>query len=358
MIEDTFKTAFAYAPALTGFTPGRVNLIGEHIDYNGGLVLPTALEQGLTVALAPRDDDQIHITSDKFEQVARRSLSDSAQDHWSDYVTGAVIYAHQAGYLSGGADVAIHTTLPFGAGLSSSAAVTVGVLKLARDLAGHDTTDKDIAVTARRIENEFIGVPCGIMDQVAVAIAHPGQALALDTRSLDYALIDLPKTHKMAVIHSGVFRQLNEGRYAERKAECDAIKAQIGHDDICHATTQELASLKDLPVHIQRRARHCVSEHMRVQEAVSALQDNDMKKFGDLLIRGHASIRDDFEITVPDIDSLVALAVSLGALGARQTGGGFGGCIVACVPHEIYDDWLSALLLQRPEAFDVLKAKQ
>ena len=191
-IQTLFNDAFGAMPARARFTPGRVNLIGEHIDYNGGTVLPLALKLGTMVSFTPRDDKIIRVISDKFDDMAECHLDDVAADNWYDYVLGAMIYANKAGFMQGGADVAVMTNLPFGAGLSSSAALTVGLLKLARDHAQDKTSDTDIAVLARKIENDFIGVPCGIMDQMAVAIAGSGQALALDTQSLHYDLVPLP----------------------------------------------------------------------------------------------------------------------------------------------------------------------
>ena len=351
MIEEYFGTVFGSKPHISGFTPGRVNLIGEHTDYNGGMVLPTALTLGVTIALSRRQDNQIRIRSDKFEEIAKRKTIDQAEDHWSDYIVGAIVMANEHGFLSGGADIVVNTTLPFGAGISSSAAVTVGVLKLVRDLAKAETSDKDIAVLARRVENEFIGMPCGIMDQMAVAIANPGQALALDTETLDYTLMDLPKDYHMAVIHSGQFRQLNEGRYKERKEECDAVKAALGHENICQISDVEFNSLRSLSDVLQRRARHCMTDHRRTVEAVECLRTNDIAQLGTLMNESHISMRDDFEITVPKVDKLVADAVKLGALGARQTGGGFGGCIVACVARDKLETWKTALLTKHPESF-------
>ena len=353
MIETRFGELFGAKPSVMGFTPGRVNLIGEHTDYNGGMVLPTALELGISLALTPRQDNEIHIWSDKFEDIAKRTLSDQATEHWSDYITGAIIQANQQGYIAGGADIAVQTTLPFGAGISSSAAVTVGILKLARDLASAETSDQDIAILARKVENEFVGMPCGIMDQMAVAIANPGQALALDTETLDYELIKLPENYQMAVIHSGQFRQLNEGRYKERKEECDLIKFALGHDNICKISDDEFAELSPLSDVLHRRAMHCMSEHRRTVEAVNCLRNNDMERLGVLMNESHISMRDDFEITVPKVDQLVEDAVKLGALGARQTGGGFGGCIVACVSSETRITWEESLLSLHPEAFHV-----
>lgn len=351
MIAQKFETVFTRPSLVNGFTPGRVNLIGEHTDYNGGMVLPTALKLGVSLALSPREDHKIRIWSDKFDGLAQRTLGDRETDHWSDYITGAIILANEQGFLTGGADIAVETTLPFGAGISSSAAVTVGILKLAREVARADTSDREIAKLARRVENEFIGMPCGIMDQMAVAIAHPGQALALDTASLDYELVDIPEDYHMAVIHSGQFRQLNEGRYKIRKEECDQIKAVIGHENICTMTETEFESLKGLLDVLQRRAKHCITDHKRTLEAVDCFKNSNMTRFGEIMIESHISMRDDFEITVPKVDALVHDAVMFGALGARQTGGGFGGCIVACVPYKDLSSWRKTLLEHHPEAF-------
>jgi len=353
-MTDIFQTAFGVSPMQSGFTPGRVNLIGEHTDYNGGMVLPTALNQGLSLSLTPRSDDVVRIVSDKFEGgIVERNLSQREADNWSDAVLGAIIYANKAGLLTGGVDVGIATNLPMGAGLSSSAATIVGLLKLARSAAGSDMSDTDIAVLARRVENEFIGVPCGIMDQMAVAIARPGQALALDTKSLDYEVVDLPKDYHMAVIHSGVFRRLTEGRYKERKEECDVVKARLGHNDICLISEAEFDTLVGLPDHIIRRARHCMTEHKRTFKAVKLLQNNDMQPFGNLMAESHISMRDDFEITVPQIDAIVEDAMKFGAIGARMTGGGFGGCIVACVKNEDLNAMNEQLFAKHKDAFFV-----
>ncbi len=351
MIGETFKSLFDRPAEARSFTPGRVNLIGEHVDYNGGRVLPTALSLGVDLAIAPREDGRIRVHSDKFDGQVERDLSETASDHWSDYIVGTVQLARAEGFAPDGLDIAAATTLPFGAGLSSSAAVTVGVLKALRDLSGSDHSDTDLAVLARRVENDFIGMPCGIMDQMAVAIARPGQALSLDTDSLAFDLIDLPDTHHMAVIHSGVRRQLNEGRYRIRKEECDAVKTHAGRDDICRMSDAELATCESLPAPLFRRARHCVTEHRRTLRAAEALSQLDMLAFGALMNASHISMRDDFEMSVPAVDALVADAQELGATGARLTGGGFGGCIVACIEAGKRDSWRDALLARHPDAY-------
>jgi len=352
-ISSTFEDKFGYLPEKSGFTSGRVNLIGEHIDYNGGYVLPFALDLGISASLKPRKDNLVRVYSDKFEVMAECSLDDDANDDWSDYALGSIIYANKAGFLSGGADIAVSTNLPFGAGLSSSAALTVGLLKLARDCAGADMSNTDISILARRMENEFIGMPCGIMDQMAVSIASSGQALALDTKTLKFELIDLPKDYHMAVIHSGQYRRLAEGHYKIRKEECDAVKDKLGHDDICLMTEDEFKGLSGLDDNLIRRARHCYTEHQRVKESIDAIVFGNIEELGRLMNESHVSMRDDFAMSLPSIDVLVEDAIVLGAQGARLTGGGFGGCIVACVHRDILPEWTERLLAKHPAAFTV-----
>lgn len=352
-ITSKFEDIFGYLPVGSSFTPGRVNLIGEHIDYNGGMVLPAALDLGTSISFKPRNDKKVRVYSDKFEVIAECSVDDAAADDWADYALGAVVYANKAGFIKGGADIAVQTTLPFSAGLSSSSALTVGFLKLARDYAKDAMSDTEIAVLARRIENEFIGMPCGIMDQMAVAIAQPGQALALDTATLDYEVVDLPKTHHMAVLHTGQYRRNADGNYKARKEECDLVKAALGRDNICSMTDVELHNLISLDNTIVRRALHCMTEHRRTLDAVQSLKENDIDTLGRLMNESHTSMRDDFEMSLPPIDALVDDAVKLGAVGARLTGGGFGGCIVACVPNEILNNWTKELTAKHPAAFSV-----
>jgi galactokinase len=353
---DIFSKTFDTQPDWSGFTPGRVNLIGEHIDYNGGRVLPTALRLGLNIALAARKDRTLRITAKSFDGVTTRRLGDKPSDHWSDYVIGAMNIAEKEGLIDTGFDIAVESNLPMGSGLSSSAAITVGLIGAFRDLNGAALTQTDIAVLARKVETDFIGVPVGIMDQMAVAVANPGQALSLDTETLDYELIDLPTDYHMAVLHSGVHRQLSEGRYKIRKEECDAVKRAAGRDDICLMSDAELSALSssknsDLKDNEYRRARHVVSEHRRVIEAAKALKAKDMHLFGQLMNESHISMRDDFEMSLPRIDGLVETAQDAGALGSRLTGGGFGGCIVACVAKDKLEDWKQTVLSAHPHAF-------
>ncbi len=352
-VNDLFVRIFDCQPQQSNFTPGRVNLIGEHIDYNGGTVLPLAMELGIGVSLKPRHDKKVVIYSDQFGHIVERSLNDAAHGHWSDYACGAIIFANKTNLLNGGVDIAIHTNLPTGAGLSSSAALIVGILKLARACSRENLGDTQIALLAQKVENEYIGLPCGIMDQMAVACVKPGQALALDTKSLSYEPLPLPSDYHMAVVHSGQYRRLSDSAYATRKEECDIIKAELGRDDICFISPQDLMSLHKLDESIFRRAKHCMTEHHRTIKAIKALKNSDLLQFGELMNESHISMRDDFEMSTPLIDSIVKKAIEHGAIGARLTGGGFGGSIVACVHKRELSSWSKKLMNTYPQAFFV-----
>lgn len=343
---------------MTGFAsaPGRVNLIGEHIDYNGGTVLPAALSVGVSVELEQRDDQSVIVTADQYDAPAKRVLSEDATGDWSDASVGAIREANALGLLSGGANLTIRSNIPQGAGISSSAALTVAILKAARDASGSSVpADQEIALAARRVENDYLGVPCGIMDQFAVAIATPGKAMALDTATLEYELLELPQGHTFVVLHSGVSRKLTDGRYKERKVECDEAKAYFETDNLCHLEPDVIAATS-LHEAARKRAFHCATEHRRVLATVHALKAGDVDTVGALMNESHVSMRDDFAMSVEPIDALVASATQLGALGARLTGGGFGGCIVALVEKARKEEWLERLLEAHRDAWFVCEA--
>ena len=350
-----FREAFGAEPLSTVWVPGRVNLLGEHIDYTGGTVLPAALPLGVEVALSPRGDGQVRAVSGDFAGTVERALGAAADGHWSDYILGALQLAGRVGLPSGGADVAVASTLPSGAGLSSSAALAVAVLKALREVSDADMPDSNpsdpaIARLAQAVEREVIGVPCGIMDQMAVAVCPQGSALLLDTRNLHTELIALAPSHSFAVVHSGVRRELSEGRYGERADEAERLKRAAGTDDLSHLSEARVAALQDLPTPLPRRLRHMVEEHRRVGEGAEALRARDMARFGELMSASHLSQRDLLQTSVAAVDALVAAALDLGALGARLTGGGFGGAIVALLPRGGVEKWAQALVARHPEA--------
>ena len=291
----------------------------------------------------------MHITVNDYADTAIRNLDDPAQDDWSDPCVGALQEARSLGLIKAGADISIQSNIPQGAGLSSSAALIVAVLKAAWTAADGTQSDADIALAARRVENDYIGVPCGIMDQMAVALATRGTAMALDTKTLQYSLIPLPKTHELVVLHSGVTRKLTEGRYAVRKEECDIAKAHFRTDDLC-LLDPDLIEQSDCAEPAKSRALHCATEHRRVLAAAEALQASDMDRLGRLMNESHVSMRDLFDMSLPAIDALVADAVKFGAMGARLTGGGFGGCIVALLGRGRRDDWLARITAAHPKS--------
>ncbi len=332
-----------------GSAPGRVNLIGEHIDYNGGMVLPAALSVGLKVELTPRSDDSVIIRADHYDDIAQRSLDEDATEHWSDPALGALRQARALGLITDGANLTIRSTIPEGSGLSSSAALIVAILKAARAASGSMINDTQIAVEARKVENDFMGVPCGIMDQMAVALAKPGTAMALNTKTLAHDIVELPQSHSVIVVHSGLTRRLTDGRYAERKIECDTAKAHFGTNDLCLIDPADIAG-SSLKEPYRKRALHCANEHRRVLTAIEAIKSGDIAALGEAIRASHTSMRNDFEMSLPAIDALVHDAVELGADGARLTGGGFGGCIVAIVEKGRQTAWLKQLLTRHPGA--------
>lgn len=331
----------------TSWTPGRVNLIGEWIDFNGGWVLPAAIPLGVGISTSPIDGDQDEVRSAQFDGLCTANLNQSACGHWADYVLGGLQAARREGWLQGAASVTLDSSIPPGAGVSSSAAVVVGALKA---LAPDSVSASDIAQLAKRVENEYIGVPCGIMDQMAVAHSSPGEALALNTRDLQFRRLSIPANWNFVVLHSGVERQLADGRYKERRDACLEAAELLNQTYLCDAN-----DLSSLPARLNGIARHAVDENKRTQSAISAMQSKDAKRFGDLMVQSHASLRDDFHVSHPDVDALVADAVSLGAEGARITGAGFGGCVVALVSGVDVENWSEALLKRHPKARLVCK---
>jgi len=330
--EQLFTEVYSHAPQVSSHAWGRVNLIGEHIDYNGGLVLPAPIERYINLALATTDMGHDEIYSNTFEGLAERQVGCQARGVWSDYVVGALSLAREHGLLDKNVRVAIKSDVPYGAGVSSSAAVIIATFRALAKVKNEDIDGVRIAKWAQQVENDYIGMPCGIMDQMAVSMAEPGSAIALNTDSLEFSLVDLPPDFHFPVIFSGVTRQLEEGRYAIRRQECEAAAKELGVDLLCLMSAEQANQIDTLQDPLRSRARHCYSEHKRVVDAIDAIQQHQMTRFGELMNESHVSMRDDFEITVPEIDSLVKTCTELGALGARMTGGGFSSkCAIDCL---------------------------
>jgi galactokinase len=332
-VQALFRRLFGRDPDAIASAPGRVNLIGEHTDYNGGAVLPAAIPQRTTVAVARRRDRRIVVRTTLDDAAASFALGAEASRHdWVDYEQGCTRVLGAEGVELSGADVAIASTVPAGSGLSSSAALEVALLRALRALVGFPLDDMALARLAHRAEREFVGVPVGIMDQMAVSLADETAALWLDTHTLDRARVPLPRRAEIAVVDSGIRHALASGTYAARRAECARAAAALGVDRLCALGPDALPRLAALPEPLDRRARHVVTEHARVAEAVSALHADDVERLGRLFVASHASQRDDYAVSVPEVDALVELACAEPAVhGARLTGGGFGGAIVLLV---------------------------
>ncbi len=324
--------------------PGRVNLIGEWIDFNGGTVLPMALAQSVELELSANGLNVDRVRSAQFPDQTDFDIDAPAAGHWSDYVRGGLQFARTRGWSTGGQDVTLASSIPVGAGLSSSAATIVATLKAA---SSHlpDIDPVFIAHAAKSIENDFIGVPCGIMDQMAVAVGKTGSVLALDTRDCSYQIIAVPEDWSIAVIHSGIGRALADGRYKIRREECLQAAAAM---DVAYLCDGDLRSAQALPPALARRATHVIAEGRRSLEAIAALKQNDPRAFGHLMNESHASLRDKLEVSVPEIDAMVRDAVELGAYGARITGAGFGGCFVCLIDSRRVDAWWDDLHMRHP----------
>ncbi len=309
---------------------GRVNLIGEHTDYNGGFVLPTLIPQRTVAQLTPRGQRMVEVVSDQALEPGRYTLgAETPRGSWLDYVQGLTWALREAGFTFGGFRLNITSDVPLGAGLSSSAALEVAVLRAIRAAFAVDLDDTRLALLGQRAENEFVGARCGIMDQLAASLAEAGVALFLDTRSLEFRRLPLPRSADLVVINSGVSHALAGGDYNTRRAECERAAHALGVPQLRDLTLADLPRLESLPDPLGRRVRHVVRENQRVLDAVDAIEASDVAALGQLFDASHASMRDDFEVSTPEVDLLVELAqAEASVFGARMTGGGFGGAVV------------------------------
>jgi galactokinase len=337
-----FVESYAAEPDGVWQAPGRVNLIGEHTDYNDGFVLPFALAQGVRAAASRRDDGVLELRSrqapDAPASVRLDTLVPGRPGGWAAYPAGVAWALRGAGYPVGGARVAIDADLGRGAALSSSAALECATALALTELYGLSVDRRELAALCRRAENDFVGVPSGIMDQSASLLCEQGHALLLDCRSgetsavpLDLAAVGLV----LLVVDTRVRHALSDGRYAERRRSCEDAARALGVPSLRDVTDaanglERVEQLSD-PV-LRRRARHVVTENARVLETVALLRTGEPMRIGPLLTASHVSLRDDFEISWPQADATVDAAIGSGALGARMTGGGFGGSVIALVP--------------------------
>jgi galactokinase len=347
--DTWFEQCYGGEPEGVWQAPGRVNLIGEHTDYNEGFVLPFALAQGVVAAASRRDDGMLVLASrqaggDPAAQ-ALASLAPGSVTGWAAYPAGVAWALREAGYPVGGASIAIDADLDPGAGLSSSAALECATALALVSLYGFSMPRPEIAALARRGENDFAGIPTGIMDQSASLLCQAGHALLLDCRSGQTSLIPLDLTAAgliLLVIDTRVRRSLSDGRYADRRRDCEEAARVLGvaslrditqddldHGDLNHGLLNHGPGGAHLDPALARRVRHVVTENSRVLQTVDLLRAGHPRDCGPLLTASHVSLRDNFEISWPQADAAVEAAIGAGALGARMTGGGFGGSVIA-----------------------------
>jgi galactokinase len=393
-VARAFEAAVGRRPRLYR-APGRVNLIGEHTDYNDGFVMPMALDRSTWVAAAPRSDRQIVVRSREYNETATIDLAaprSGPTKHWTDYVRGVAFVLDENDVTSSpagrsfstlardqherstvdaptplpreggqgrlvGADLFIASDVPTGAGLSSSAALEVACGMALADLAGLTLDLTTLALACQRAEHEFAGTRCGVMDQMIACYGRAGHALLLDTRSLQRTWVPLPPAVRIVVCNTMVTHTLASAEYNARRADCEAgVRALArripGIRALRDATLLDLDAIRgEVSPQVWRRCRHVISENDRVGRAAAALAAGDFPQVGGLMAASHASLRDDYEVSCPELDIMVAIVSALdGVFGARMTGGGFGGCVVALTDAAIANDRLQETIQQRYQA--------
>ncbi|WP_281772665.1 galactokinase [Haemophilus parahaemolyticus] len=342
--QQKFNEHYGYNPEKNVFAPGRVNIIGEHTDYNDGFVMPCAINYGMAVSFAKRNDSIWRVYAIDINEQDEFDLSQDftqSEHKWANYVRGVVKYIQeQCPEFKQGADLVMTSDVPMSSGLSSSAALEISIGKTCQVLGNLPLSLAQIALIGQKAENKFVGANCGNMDQLTSALGQKDHLIMIDCRSLEITPTPVPQGYSIAIINSNVKHDLVTGEYNNRRQECEQAAKFFGVKALrdvtpeqFHARENELKAESELAY---KRAKHVVYEDQRVLDAVAALKANDMVKLGQLMGESHDSMRDDFEITIPEIDYLVELAqVAIGKNGgARMTGGGFGGCIVCLMPNE------------------------
>lgn len=344
-VKDVFDLVFHYMPTHIIQSPGRVNLIGEHTDYNDGFVLPCAINYYIIVAAAKREDNIIRVVSvDYGNQLDEFDISQPIKfdenKMWANYIRGVVKCLLSRGYIFNGADIVVTGNVPQGAGLSSSAALETVIGETIKILYHLAISQTEIALNGQQAENEFVGCHCGIMDQLISAQGKKEHALLIDCRDLTTQTVSMPKDITVMIINSNKKRELVGSEYNIRRAQCEQAAALFGVKALRDVTLDEFEKRSvELDSIVAKRARHVITENERTLLAAKALAEGDMPLIAELMAQSHQSMRDDFEITVPEIDTLVDIvAQAIGKQGGvRMTGGGFGGCVVALVPQTLVD---------------------
>ena len=344
-VLEIFADKFGYPATITIKAPGRVNLIGEHTDYNDGFVLPCAIDYETVIACAQRNDRQIRVIAADYDNEEDSFSLDEPILHsdahpWANYVRGVVKHLMLRNKDFSGADMVISGNVPQGAGLSSSASLEVAVSQALKSLYDLPLDGVALALNGQEAENQFVGCNCGIMDQLISALGKENHSLLIDCRSLETRAVSMPKNAAVVIINSNVKRGLVDSEYNARREQCEVAARFFGVKALRDVDPALFFSIEDeLDPVVSRRARHVITENDRTLAAADALASGDLKRMGELMAESHASMRDDFEITVPQIDKLVEIVKEVigDKGGVRMTGGGFGGCIVALVPQDMVE---------------------
>ena len=358
-LASAFQKIFQKQPVLLASAPGRVNLLGEHVDYNAGPVLPAAIDRAVQLAAFPTPDGIVTLHAlDLGKQVAfrlegllrKKDLNDRPLPSWALYPAGVAWSLQEAGVEPGGLQVAYTSDVPIGAGLSSSAAVEVGFAVLWQARSGWEMDRMTLARVCQRAENSYVGLNCGLMDQFASAHGVADHALFFDTRSLEWQPVPLPERTALVIADSGVRRTLATSAYNERRSDCEQAVTLLRQflpriESLRDISPPEFAAYAEsLPPVVRKRAEHVVKEIARVETAVTALRRQDARTFGALMFAGHASLRDLYEVSIPELDALVSIARDLpGCYGARLTGAGFGGCTVNLIEEGQAAEFIASL---------------
>lgn len=349
-LENKFKDIYGKLPEHAFFAPGRVNLIGEHTDYNGGLVFPCALSFGTYLFMAKRNDRKTCFSSVNMDRsyTADQSAFTDKPHEWIKYPIGVMKEFADRGFDTWGYDLLFYGNIPNGAGLSSSASIEVVTAAMLNDLTGAGLDMVELVKISQKAENVFVGMNCGIMDQFAVGMGKKNQAIALDCGTLKYDYVPVNMAgYKLVIGNTNKKRGLTDSKYNERRSECDkaveAISAEKKIEFLCQLTEEEFEKYKHLikDETVQRRAKHAVYEHTRVMQAIKALKAGELKRFGELMNASHKSLKEDYEVTGIELDTLAEEGQKQqGVLGSRMTGAGFGGCTVTLVKEDCVDSYI------------------
>lgn len=353
-VTHSFSSIFGYAPTHFIQAPGRVNIIGEHTDYNDGFVLPCAINYQMVVAAAKREDNIIRVIAVDYQnEVDEFNLDNSIEflpnKMWANYVRGVIHFLQKDNYSFHGMDIAISGNVPQGAGLSSSAALEVAIGQTLKTLYQLPISQKEIALNGQKAENQFVGCNCGIMDQLISACGEENHALLIDCRSLETSAVTMPENMVVMIINTNKKRGLVDSEYNIRRQQCEEAAHILNVTALRDATLEDLLAKKALMSEVvYRRARHVITENSRTLDAAEALRRGDLTTLSQLMMQSHHSMRDDFEITVKEVDSLVEIVKSVigDRGGVRMTGGGFGGCVVALVTPDLVNKVVDSVKAQ------------